>query len=280
MRPVCAFMAASLLIFAGCSSGERTSSDASPPQLAEWVRAHNAEIARFDTLWARGIISISWTEPDGASRYEQGNAHLQFDRTQGVALSVNKLGETYLWFGSDGERSWVIEPRDDRARIAEPVPGGNANDAFVFDPAHMIGLLGIGEVPLPGDPGVRTSGATISIDRDALAWTYEFDPQSARLVRVRVEDQDGLLAHATLAEPLPVVLPDEGGFFPLVASSARIEYARGGGGLLRLTLETLEARSITPAVFDVEYLVGPDVYDVEAVEYIEASDLVVAEPER
>ncbi|MEM8836273.1 MAG: hypothetical protein AAGD00_10675 [Planctomycetota bacterium] len=274
-----ALIALVLVALVGCGTSQRTITDVPAAQLDEWARAHNAEVARFDTLWARGVISIAWTEPDGDSRYEQGNAHLQFDRDQGVALSVNKLGDTYLWFGSDGDRSWVIEPRDDRARIASPGPGGNANDAFVFDPVHMIGLLGLGDVPLPDDPGVRTQGATLSVDRETLGWSYGFDPQSGRLVGVRVEDERGLLASASLSEPLPVVLPEEGGFFPLVASSARIEYVRGGGGLLRLTLETLEARAITPAVFDVEFLVGPDVYDIDAVEYVEPSGLVAAEPE-
>lgn len=76
--------------------------------------AQNTRARRLQRIWARAVASITFVDDEGNQRWEQGEGHFQVIQPSKMALSVGKLGETFLWLGCDEDRYWFIDPKETR----------------------------------------------------------------------------------------------------------------------------------------------------------------------
>jgi hypothetical protein len=74
----------------------------------EIVRRENARTAGLDRLHARGILELRSRDEQG-EHFDQGDLDLRWSRDLGLAASVSKLGDRWVWFGADRTRWWIFE---------------------------------------------------------------------------------------------------------------------------------------------------------------------------
>jgi len=91
-------------------------SDASLPAYEDVVAAYNARVSAFGRVWARVTAVYRGVDDAGNRLSEQAEGHLQIERPDRVALSLGKLGETYLYLGSNESRYWWIDLVDAAGR--------------------------------------------------------------------------------------------------------------------------------------------------------------------
>jgi hypothetical protein len=257
------------------------------PDPAQLAAAYNANIAPIDHLRTRGIATVRWTDDDGDRQWEQGDLNLQLSRPERLALRIHKLGETLVWLGADADRYWLFDLlRDERIVFvgAHEAITPRTLDALglPLPPGDLLPLMAI--APIPADlarvePGPRTEeGAAGDIWLFAPAaattgftdatWRYRFPPESDRPVAVALIDRTGeVVLRSELSDPQQVLVPDMGGYFPVIHAKALIERP-GAGASLTLVLDNLRADPPRAAAFDLDRLIDslrPDrIVDVDA----------------
>ena len=79
------------------------------PTYQELVERYNANAARVERLWARTNVEMRWRTDRGKARRESGDGRLVFRRPLDTAMTVEVLGDTKLWAGSDASGFWVFD---------------------------------------------------------------------------------------------------------------------------------------------------------------------------
>lgn len=284
--------------FAGCRSGETAgggraelgAADASLPAYEDVVAAYNARVSAFGRVWARVTAVYRGVDDAGNRLSEQAEGHLQIDRPDRVALSLGKLGETYLYLGSNESRYWWIDLVDADRKVALTGTHAEATPARIralglpVRPPELVEVVGIVPLPVRGGvverdtrPGAPPGGFMVTAPRGGGAGDggpgggADSGPSGGPiggLVRLwfAPEDDD---AAGFRGEPTRVALLDAAGAEVLHATLGA--YQRFGGvdrprshrlprrvrlesdrfeGWARLTMYDPERRSINPLVFD------------------------------
>jgi hypothetical protein len=118
----------------------------------------------------------------------------------------------------------------------------------------------LGLAPLPETPEAVRAATTrlndkgqtaiVTIPREGVVWRYEIEVPTGFVRRIELLDANSTpLLDAELNEYRQVKIAGEGGFFPETASQIRIRH-EGSGATMMITLEALDDRTISPAVFD------------------------------
>lgn len=238
------------------------------PPYRSVANKQNARAKRLERLWARAVVSITYTDDDGAERWEQGEGHFQVIQPSRMALSVGKLGEVFLWIGCDEERYWLIDPKETkRAYVGRhdmvtrekieslglPVP-----------PRDLIALAGITPVPAGGgarDPRlVRESDATFTFDqrRDGGVWRTRVDAATLDPVGIDiVSDAGDVVVEAVLERYREVKLRGEVGFFPQVASKMRLVHLPTNSSMTLTLTDASDGgkNRLVPQAFEFESLI-------------------------
>lgn len=186
--------AAVLAVLAGCASDRPDPAPAPstvvPVDPEAITAAWNARVADLDRLWARVTLVVNTVDAEGEPVREQAEGHLQIERPRRVALSLGKLGETYLYLGSNDERYWWIDAidRDNRVGVLGRhelvTPRKAAALGVPVHPLDLVELIGI--LPLPdnttftnGDePG--TIDATRPVGAAELTWVLDAESYTPR----------------------------------------------------------------------------------------------------
>lgn len=119
------------------------------------IHRYNARADAVTRVWTRGNLTAEWFEPDGKRRWEQGNITLILRKPRDLALSVHKVGETFLWLGSNDEKYWAFElaPPDEQpttltyGRHAHAAATAARERGLPLRPDQIIDLLGIAPLP-------------------------------------------------------------------------------------------------------------------------------------
>ena len=163
--------------------------DAGPLPTYEDVYAQaEARVGALDRFWARATVGLRYKDAEGERHYEQGEGHLQFVRPSQVALTIGKLGETYLLLGCDDERFWWIERLDiKRAFVGGQTGARDLAIERVGVPVLPTDLLILADlVPWPAPDG-EYAGRVVESDREDLdpsaVFAVEFN-ESGRTRRV------------------------------------------------------------------------------------------------
>lgn len=235
------------------------------PAYEQVARAWNDRLAGLTRVWSPGVVRVRYPDADGEERVDQGEGHFQFVAPDALALTIGKLGETYLHAGASGERYWWIDRQDEgvafvgrRDRAAERAAESLGVPVNPSDLADLMGLAAWapdgGEVR--AGPALQT-GPTI----DVLAPV----PGGRRLARldadtlrpVRVERWDGqgrLLASCDLSDETDVVVRGSG-VRPRLASRYLVQTGDERASV-RLTLSAPESSPDRPRpiAFDLDAL--------------------------
>lgn len=145
--------------------------DAALPSYAEVYAKAEERVGALERFWAIAVVGLRYRDAEGEAHREQGEGHLQVVRPSHVALTIGKLGETYLLLGCDAERFWWIERLETRRAYV----GGQEG-------ARNLALERVGVPVLPTD---------VLVLADMVAWPAPESDDAGRVVRA---DGPGLFA--------------------------------------------------------------------------------------
>jgi hypothetical protein len=157
----------------GCQNGQKGAPHHAPTY-EQLATKHNQRIAMLQTLHAEGVIELTWRD-DRGKHFEQGEMDLWLRLPSHSALQVKKLGDTYLWLGSNDDHYWLFDLFSDVKTLHvgrhDQASGGGAGlglGAFRVQPRALIDLLGLSPIE-----GVAEVEQSVSYDPGHKAWMIE-----------------------------------------------------------------------------------------------------------
>ena len=123
---------------------------------AGFVSAHNARVARLETLESRASLELRYSDSDG-DHFDQCEADVFLASGGRGALRATKVGNNLLWVGSDGRQGWIF--RLDK----EPTTLVVFEDLASYAPGQRAGADGAAEFGLLAPSSVRTLAALAPI---------------------------------------------------------------------------------------------------------------------
>ena len=183
----------------------------------------------------KGVIEIRWRD-DRGNHFEQGNMEFWIRMPWHTALRVTKVGDTYLWLGSDEEHYWLFDLFSDVetlhvGRHDQPKLGAESGrSAFDVQPPALLDLLGLTPIESP-----MNAEGDAAYDAEHKAWVVE-SPGKGGLMRIyfdvqtklpkRIESlsaKDEVKLHSTLSRYASVTMQDMAPIaFPKIAEWVNI----------------------------------------------------------
>lgn len=254
----------------GASTPAHREVSASPERLALLVAAHNARVARLETVESRGSLELSYSDRDG-DHFDQCEFDVFLAPGGRGALRATKLGNNFLWIGGDGTRGWVfrLDTEPSLLKVYDRVADHDLGQAR--DGAGEFALLTPGTVravaglqPIPGDHEWMPVAAHEPAAQD-FELAYRSGPARV-FVRfagdglpssVRVLDGQGtVVLESTLAEYVPAEAANLAqGAWPRLPRRIEIVAAKANGRAVLLLDEPIAmAKRIKPRFFSLEEL--------------------------
>lgn len=271
-----ALCCAAALLAPGCKSAtppidQEAVQNKPVPSYASVAKRYNERINLLPKIWAKGPVSIRFTNAKGERQWEQGNGYLLIERPDRVSFSISKFGDEYVRMGSNGDRFWAMDVQEKTARVGDVRNGAARIDQFglPISSAELFAVFGIAPLPAPeavfdaaADPEVRWSpdGRHLVVTHASSFGRigYLIDPQTYLPVRVELLDgQTGKIAvGADLTKPTRTPIPGRGGFFPQVAGQVDIRDFVNDSEI-KVTFGTIDAtREIDQRNFDLDTLMN------------------------
>jgi len=217
---ILSMMLSVFIVSVGCeSTGPKTSSETSitpidpttPPGYLELATVQNERVGKISTYWARSAFKLEWTEDD-ESHTEIGEGHLIFSLPNEVALSFGKVGETFLWVGSNDKLFWLFEGGDEAAAYV----GRNENALhplcerlpITVHPLDLLDLMGLFPLPDPlaappaVQPDVQYNAWFVVVPGRGADRRVYFEPENFFPIRIELlePDTNEILIAADLSE--------------------------------------------------------------------------------
>ncbi|MEL6328619.1 MAG: hypothetical protein AAFR38_03075 [Planctomycetota bacterium] len=258
----------------GCASrpaGPAAIPAAEVPSYETIAAAWNARVENVEPLWARSTVVFEGRDAEGSDFSQLVEGHLQVIRPDRLALSLDKLGDTYVYIGTDESSYWWFDlvDRDNRLGFIgrhESFDGDIARElGLPVEPRDLIALLAIRPIAetMPEDVVVRWS-VPEGFDR-ALIEVVEpratpsgpgqrriyLDPDWYRPLRIVLVGPDGGTVSADLERYLDY---ERAGINHLAVPGRLIITGSSFDGLIRIGLYEPQRREINPLVFDVRRL--------------------------
>ncbi len=271
----------SALLLSGCAHDRPATPEGPPTDMIpemdarEAITTWNTRVERLERLWARVTVVVDTVDGAGKAVTEQAEGHLQVERPRGVALSLGKLGETYLYLGSNDERYWWIDVVDRENRAA--VTG--RHDAVTMEkaarlgvpvhPLELVEVLGLTPIGVGVGEGAVVRGATITTTTATGGRVVRvLDPTTYEPVRIDVLDRAGEMVLSASHEAYQLAsVRDDTRVRPRVPGRVIVE-APTVPATVRLALYDPENKAIRAIAFDFEGLLRAfrveTVYDLDA----------------
>ncbi|HHN77500.1 MAG TPA: hypothetical protein ENK11_02335 [Phycisphaerales bacterium] len=272
------FVALLLLGVAACLTGCGSTPEAGggggavvPLDADAVIAGYNARASRVTSLWARVAVVLEGKDAEGSALRERAEGHLQIVPPTDVAITLGKLGETNLYFGSNDRLYWWFDMTDSAMKVARfgrhalVTPEKIDRLGLPIHPLDLVEALGItpidatGAEVVPGDePGtfVITAPSRRGLRRVTISGD-RFEPSNIELLSPGGE----VLLDVELSRYRLLAGLDPGEVPLRVAERVRVRMA-GFDGEIRLTLHEPTRRAIKPIAFDPAKLA--DVYGVHA----------------
>lgn len=253
---------------AGCQGpAVRDSTGKTPPSIGELNERQSARARKLSELQSGGTLELRTRDEDGEN-FEDCALELWRDDSK-FALRLRKLGERFLWVGSDGSAWWVFELMSEPVRLVVLPPGETGG--FSIGPGqgllnpdrllHLAGLLpydGIDAETLGFDDVGRVRFVTV--DEAGIGWRrtrWHLDPKTLLPDEIEaLDDQGEVLATARLSAYEPIAARDLPlGAWPQFPRKVFLALSDGNTDV-RLFFNRPSARGngIRPKLFDLEQL--------------------------
>ncbi|MCE7971564.1 MAG: hypothetical protein DYG93_07870 [Leptolyngbya sp. PLA2] len=265
-----------LCLLGGCATNSETQRiERGPaPRYADVAVRYNQTADRLDRVWSRITVSVrSPTGKGGRETVEQAEGHLLIRRPNDLALSVNKLGETYFYLGSNEGFYWWIDLTDRSRRYALvglhdlATPETSLEFGVPVHPRELVELFAITPLPMPEAPGVGPAappGWTRWSDDGRLLgvilpsrWGTRrmwLDPDTYEAAMVELLGEDGEpIAVSTLSRYDYVPVRGDGRVGPRMAMMIRVDVP-DAETTITLRLFEPENREVSDRAFDLERL--------------------------
>jgi len=227
-----------LMTIVGCAAQQTRAPRQPLPEYVQLIERYNRNLRGLDQLWARAVVTVSWTDRDGRSHKEQGNNSTFMMRGDDhLALSIGKLNKTAFWVGCDPQRYWFFDLLD------RPVVYVGRHDQFHLLPDHtlpmqvrpvdlpkLLGLAPLNPALAPTPPQVVRFEGNYIIAPPGTGSRITIDPRTALPIKVELFARDGRpVAVAELREPGRVEMHNvaQGGW-ATVQTRINIELADSG----------------------------------------------------
>ncbi len=210
------------------------------PEYRELVERYNANAARIERLWARTRVEMRWRTERGKARREAGDGRLVFRRPLDTAMTVEVLGDTKLWAGSDGSGFWVFDLHEGDVAyygqygrpLAQPLPLPVQPEAVPY----LLGLMPIDASRVPAGEAVELVDGYCLIEPPGLGLKMLLNPRTARPVRIDLTDAEGRSVAVCLLKG-EITVTNPGGEDAVMAESAEL-YPIGEESRMTLTLSS------------------------------------------
>jgi hypothetical protein len=211
------------LILCGCQP-ERAGLTGEQPKVLPtydevYARAEE-RVGAIDRFWATAVVGLRYVDAEGKKRRQQGEGHFQVVKPANVALTIGKLGETYLILGCDDDQFWWIERLEENVAYVGDQQG--ARDlAFrrMGVPVLPTDLLMLADLNAWPAAGTNASGVVAECERD------DFDASQIFAVKFVEPDRTRVVYLTRLAfEPVGVDLISPSG--ELIARSNLSNFVR------------------------------------------------------
>jgi hypothetical protein len=206
---------ATALALAACSQQVKIQGSADPgavngpaaeqplPDYGEVARLYNERIAPIQSLYSAGTVRLTYFDENRDKKEEQGDATLQVQLPDRLALSLKKAGKRLFWLGGDDQRYWWFDLVNNRPAMVGLHEHFDlrARDqiGLGIHPLDLIRVLGI--LPLPerkGDDAVEPGATQWSDDgrllgvvtaiRDGGFQRLWLDPQRLEAQKIELFD--------------------------------------------------------------------------------------------
>ncbi|USN98576.1 MAG: hypothetical protein H6810_10430 [Phycisphaeraceae bacterium] len=263
---------------AGCGSSPKSGGDHSQPaplaDAAAVVKAYNARTSRVTSLWARASVVLEGEDAEGRDLRERAEGHLQIVPPSDVALTLGKLGETNLYFGSNDTVYWWFDMIDPDFKVASfgrhrlVTPEKIDRLDLPIDPLDLIEALGITTLPDDGStkvaPGPEAGTLMLAAPAHRGTRRITIDREHSEPGRIELLDDDGqTLLEADLSRYRLIAGLDPGEAPLRIPERVNVRLA-GFDGEIRLSFYEPTRREIKPVAFDPAKLA--DVYGIDALE--------------
>ncbi len=267
-------------------------SDPTLPTYEQIAAGYNERTDLLTRIWARAVVSIDYIDDTGKRRYQQGDGHLQLIQPSNLALSIGKLGEVFLWVGSDEEFYWILETRERQrafvGRHALATPGKTEGLGLPIPPLELVQLLGVAPLPLEAPPDSRVRRArtdrmvVVDLPRGENLWRYWLDPDSLRPRVIELfegDNRDTSQITAWLDNDEQVRRRGVGGIQPRMASLIQLVH-RPSDSRMKITLEGMVdggRGKLDPIVFELPSLL--ESFGIETLEDLDQRAAAIASPD-
>ena len=253
---------------AGCAgSGPRNDAGMAPPSIQILNERQVLRTGKMAKLQSGGTLELR-TRDESGTTFEECALELWRDDAS-FALRLRKLGERFLWVGSDGAAWWIFELMAEPVRLVVLPPGDSGG--FSIGPGqgllnpdrllHLAGLLPydrIDEETLGFDDQGRVRFITVS-DSEGVWRRTRWHLDSKTLLPeeiVALAEDDEVLATARLSAYEPIAAQDMPlGAWPQFPRKVYLTLAHDGADVrLFFNRPTARGTGIRPRLFDLEQL--------------------------
>ena len=230
------------LIVLGCQTPPVTDG---PPSLdvSAFLEQQKERAALLRTLKSGGTIELREQAEDGGSSFQDCALELWRDGDR-FALRLRKLGERFLWVGSDSEQWWLFELAADPVRLVVLPDGIDGSrtipaDLMVFGPDQLLHLAGL--EPIAFDPATCTTSFDEALqlarvecpapaatpDWSRLAWLIDIETKLPRCIMV-LDDAGAVRLESWLSGYEPIRARDQPlGNWPAFPRKVHVKDASG-----------------------------------------------------
>ena len=278
----------SAVLSSGCQSGGGSKGDRGrlidPEPIVE---RFNARTERITTLWARASAVIEGEDAEGRDLRERAEGHFQIIPPNRIAMSLGKLGNDNLYFGSDDTFYWWFDMIDSQRKIAtvgrhaEVTPEKIDALGLPIDPLNLVDALGI--TPLPTDmgrivarPGPSRESVVLSAPTRRGVRRYTIDRETGEPSRVELIGPGGIPVLDVALTRYRLIKGLEPGEAPLRVPERIVVLMNGFEGEIRFELYDPERKDIRPVAFRVDLLI--DAYGIDSVVDLDEPDRGSPEP--
>lgn len=236
------------------------------PSVASVVQAQNERVRGLDTLWARVSLRVDGKLANAQLNKEEAEGYLQVVLPYKVAVSINKLGNTYFYLGSNETLYWWFDLTGDQrayvGRHASATPETVDRFGVPVHPLDLIELMAITPIPATGQPGSpdrlhwSADGSLLWYDVPARGSTKRvlIDPKSLLPVMVELLDKSGkVVVRSELSKYVAFASRTVPGANPSIASRCIIKVPRQDL-TITINVNDPDGRMPKPVAFDLKYL--------------------------